>query len=322
MQILLIFPDTPEEVIALLRREADVVGPLDAGDDWQTSLAVSDAVITVVQPLFTAAVMDGAPRLRVVGRPGIGVDNVDLEAATARGICVVNTPDAPTQPVVEKVVGWMLMLAHRLHAADAVARTPGWQGRSALLGNELAGKTLGLVGTGRVGSRVARICSEALGMRVLAYDPYAPPGARLSNVEYVPTLDALLPVVDFLSVNCPLTSETRGMIGTAQLRAMKPTAFLVNSARAPVVQEPALVQALREGWIAGAALDVFPSEPPPPDHPLLKLENVILAPHIGSFTREGMRRMLQQTAEQVLMVLKGERPPHLVNPAVWDRRKT
>lgn len=323
MQVLLVFPDTPEEVIALLRREAAVVGPLDHGEDWQTPFKDSDAVITVVQPQFTGPVMDLAPKLRVIGRPGIGVDNVDLVAASERGICVVNTPDAPTEPVAEKVVGWMLMLAHHLHDADRVTRSPGWQGRSALLGNDLQGKTLGLVGTGRVGGRVAGICADAFGMRVLAYDPYAnPERARQLRIELVSSLDSLLPVVDFLSVNCPLTPETRGMLGARELRAMKPAAFLINSARAQVVVEEALVEALERGWIAGAALDVLAVEPPPPDHPLLKMENVILAPHIGSFTREGMLRMLKQAAEQVLMVLRGERPPNLVNPDVWAKRRT
>jgi D-3-phosphoglycerate dehydrogenase len=266
--------------------------------------------------------LDQSPHLRVIGRPGIGVDNVDLAAATERGICVVNTPDAPTQPVVEKVIGWMLMLAHRLRNADRVARAVGWSGRSALMGNDLAGKTLGLVGVGRVGSRVARICSSAFGMRVLVFDPYASPErVRALGVELVTRLDALLPVVDFLSIHCPLTPETRGLIGERQMRLMKPTAFLLNSARAQVVDVGALAQALRENWIAGAAVDVFESEPPPPDYPLLQMDNVILAPHLGSFTREAMLRMLMQTAEQVSMVFHGERPPNLVNTTVWESRR-
>jgi D-3-phosphoglycerate dehydrogenase / 2-oxoglutarate reductase len=321
-QVLIVFPGTPDPVLELLRRETHVVGPLDAAEDWQTPFTSSDAIITVVQPQFTGAVMDRASKLRVIGRPGIGVDNVDLPAATARGICVVNTPDAPTQPVVEKVIGWMIMLAHRLHAADRVARAPAWAGRNGLLGNDLQGKTLGLIGCGRVGGRVARIGAVAFGMRVLAFDPHVnPEQARQLKIEWVDRLDPMLPVADFVSVHCPLTPETRGLMGAAQLRAMKPTAYLINSARFPVVDEEALVQALREGWIAGAALDVLPTEPPVPNHPLLQMDNVILAPHIGSFTREGNLRMLTQTAEQVLQVLRGERPPNLVNPEVWERRR-
>lgn len=321
-QVLIVFPGTPDEVVARLRQAAEVVGPLDPADDWQTPFRESDALITVVQPNLTGAVMDLAPHLRVIARPGIGVDNVDLAAATARGIAVVNTPDAPTLPVVEKVMGWMLMLGHRLSAADKVARSPTWQGRDALLGNDLAGKTLGLVGIGRVGSRVARIAAGAFGMRVIAYDPHAnPEQAQQLGIEMMDDLGTLLPQVDFLSIHCPLTPETRDLIGAVQLRALKPSAYLINSARFPVVNEEALVQALCNGWIAGAALDVLPSEPPAPDHPLLKMENVILAPHIGSFTREGNSRMLTQAAEQVLMVLKGDRPPNLVNPAAWERRR-
>ncbi len=323
MRILILFPGTPDEVLAALRREAEVIGPLDLADDWQTPFKTSDAIITIVQPQFTGAVLDQAPRLRVIGRPGIGVDNVDLAAATARGIAVVNTPDAPTEPVAEKVVGWIIMLAHRLGAADRVTRVPGWQGRDRLMGNDLVGKTLGLIGVGRVGSRVAQICSDAFGMCVLAYDPHADPErVRALKVELVPSLAQLLPAADFLSIHCPLTPETRGLIGEAQLRAMKPTAFIVNAARFPVLDEGSFLRALREGWIAGAALDVLPSEPPPPDHPLLQMENVILAPHLGSFTREAMYRMLKETADQVLQVLRGERPPNLVNAEVWERRKT
>jgi len=322
-QLLLIFPDTPAAVIEYMSRWARVIGPIAPREDWQTPLRDCAAAIILVQPQFTGAVMDTAPRLRVIGRPGIGVDNVDLAAATARGICIVNTPDAPTEPVVEKVVAWILMLAHHLRDADRVARVAGWQGRNALLGNDLEGKTLGLIGVGRVGSRVAQICASAFKMRVLAYDPHTnAERARQLGIELVANLDALLPVTDFLSVNCPLTPETHGMIGAAQLRAMKPTAYLINSARAQVVDEPALIQALREHWIAGAASDVFPTEPPPPDHPLLQMDNVILAPHVGSFTREGMLRMLMQTAEQVEMVFNGQRPPNLVNAEVWERRKT
>ena len=130
-----------------------------------------------------------------------------------------------------------------------------------------------------------------------------------------------LPAADFVSLHCPLNSETRGMLGERELRLMKPTAYLVNAARAQIVREEALLRALREGWIAGAAIDVFPSEPPPPDHPLLALDNVILSPHVASFTHEGVMRMSMGSAEQVLMVLRGERPPNLVNPEVWEKRR-
>jgi phosphoglycerate dehydrogenase-like enzyme len=160
-------------------------------------------------------------------------------------------------------------------------------------------------------------------MRVLTFDPYVnPQRTHELGIEAVSRLDALLAASDFLSLHCPLTEETRGMIGARELRAMKPTAYLINTARAQIVEEAALVQALREGWIAGAALDVFWSEPPPFDHPLLKMDNVILAPHIGSFTHEGVMRMSLGSVEQVLMVLRGEHPPNLVNAEVWERRKT
>ncbi len=320
-ELLLLYPDLPSQVLDLLQAGTTVVGPLGQRDDWQGCLATAHAVITGVEYQFTGPVLDRAPRLRVIGRPGIGVDNVDLSAATERGICVVNTPDAPTEPVAEKVVGWMISLAHRLAPADRVAREEGWANKNTLRGHDLLGKTLGLIGLGRVGSRVAQICSRGLGMRAVAFDPYTAAGrARDLGVELT-SFEKVVKTSDFLSVHCPLTNETRGLIGERELRAMKPSAYLINSARAPIVVEAALVQALREGWIAGAALDVMMPEPPPPNHPLLKMDNVILAPHIGSFTAEGVMRMSVESAEQVLMVLKGERPLHLVNQTVWDKRR-
>ncbi len=322
MRVLLIFSDMPPEVAEQLRRGADVLGPVTPAEDWQTPLREVEAVIVGMQPYFSDEVLAQAPNLRVIGRPGIGVDNIDLSAATAHGVCVVNTPDAPTEPVAEKVVGWLLMLAHRLFAADQVAREAGWPRRASLRGIDLAGKTLGLIGLGRVGRRVAQICSDALGMKVLACDPFAdarriwPPGiARVASVM------ELLPVCDFVSLHCPLTPQTRGMFGEQQFRAMKSTAYLINSARGPIADHDALVRALKERWIAGAALDVFDCEPPSPDDPLLALNNVILAPHIGSFTREGVLRMTGETVEQVLMVLRGERPQNLVNGGVWEIRR-
>jgi len=321
-RILLLYGDLPGEASELLQHEAQIVGPFRPQDDWRTPLKEADALITGAQFKLTPEVLDGAPRLRVMGRPGIGVDNIDLAAATERGICVVNTPDAPTEPVAEKVVGWILMLAHRLREADRVARSAGWSERGTLRGHDLAGKTLGLIGVGRVGGRVAQICSTAFRMRVLAYDPYVNPArAYLLGIEPVSSLDELLPAADFISVHCPLSDETRGMLGEQELQRMKPTAYLINAARAPIVSEAALLRALREGWIAGAAIDVFPSEPPPPDHPLLALDNAILSPHIASFTHEGVLRMSTGCAEQVLMVLRGERPSNLVNPEVWEKRR-
>jgi len=321
-KVLLLYGSLPDEAVELLKREAQIVGPFEPQDDWRPMLKQADALVTSIQFKFTREVLDRAPRLRAIGRVGIGVDNIDLAAATERGICVVNTPDAPTEPVAEKVVGWMLMLAHRLREADRVARGTGWQERGTLLGHDLVGKTLGMIGLGRVGGRVAQICSTALRMRVLAYDPYANPAhAHLLGLELVPSLDELLPAADFVSLHCPLNDETRGMLGERELRMIKPTAYLVNAARAQIVREEALLRALREGWIAGAAIDVFPSEPPPPDHPLLALDNVVLSPHVASFTHEGVMRMSMGSVEQVLMVLRGERPPNLVNPEVWEKRR-
>ncbi len=322
MKILLLWDDITASAVEILKRKAEVIGPVGQDEDWAAVLAGADAVITAVQYQFTEAVLENSPRLRAIGRPGIGVDNVDLAAATRLGICVVNTPDAPTQPVIEKTVGWALALAHRLPWADRVARSAGWAGKETLMGEDLAGKTIGLVGLGRVGRGVARICATALGMTVLAYDPNCDEdSAREPHVDFVCDLHELIGLSDFVSLHCPLTRETRGLIGETELAAMKPSAYLINTARGPIVDEAALVAALQDGRIAGAALDVFDAEPLPPGHPLATLDNVLLGPHFGSLTREAVERMSLGSAEQVLMVLRGQRPPHLVNAEAWERRR-
>ncbi len=298
------------------------MGPLQDDVNLEDVLPGFHGVITSSLHQFTAEVMDLAPDLLVIGRPGIGLDNIDLAAATERGIAVVHTPDGPTEPVAEMVLGFLIMLAHKLPQADRHLRRHGFPGRYTLLGQDLVGKTLGLVGLGRIGGRVAGMCRAALGMRVLAYDPYVDPErARALGAELMDDLHTLLAQADFVSVHVPLTPETRGLVGSAELAAMKPTAYLINTSRGPVVDEKALVQALREGRIAGAALDVFDPEPPSPDNPLFELENVIVTPHIGSYTEEGVWRMSMGAVEQVLQVLRGERPAHLANPEVWQRRR-
>ncbi len=321
-QVLLLWDDTAAEAIELLRCDVEVTGPVGLQDDWPTALREASGVLSAVQYQFTRPVLEAASKLKVIGRPGIGVDNVDLAAATELGICVVNTPDAPTQPVVEKTAGWILALAHRLPWADRVARAPGWPGKQVLLGSDVYGKTLGLIGLGRVGRGVAQLCAGALGMHVVAYDPHCGREVGdLPGVELACELDDLVRRADFITLHCPLTPETRGLIGEPELRSMKRSAYLINTSRGPIVDEAALVRALEERWIAGAALDVFDVEPPAPGHPLLALDNVLLGPHFGSLTREAVSRMSMGSAEQILMVLRNERPPHLVNHEVWARHR-
>lgn len=260
------------------------------------------------------------PGLRVIARPGIGVDNVDVPAATERGILVVNTPDAPTESTAEHTVALLLALAKRVTAGDRSLRGDELP-RAHLLGAELRDRVLGVVGFGRIGRRVAEICGQGLKMQVIAHDPYIDPAqVTAPGVEPVSSLDVLLARSDLVTLHTALTPETRHLIGERELRLMKPGAYLINASRGPVIDEAALVRALQEGHLAGAALDVFDPEPPEADNPLLRMANVVVTPHIASYTDRGTEAMGLGAVEQVLQVLRGERPPNLLNPEAWPGR--
>ncbi|MCX7750414.1 MAG: D-glycerate dehydrogenase [Candidatus Bipolaricaulota bacterium] len=279
--------------------------------------ALSDAEALIVPLSLKVGVelLARAPRLRVVANLGVGVDNIDLRAAAERGVAVANTPDVLTEATAD--LGWALLLAvaRRIVAADRDLRRagfPGWTFLPPHLGVDVAGKTLGIVGFGRIGQAVARR-GKGFGMQILHTSRTPKPDAeRALGARRVP-LDALLSASDFVVLCVPLTPETRHMIGERELGLMKRSAILVNIARGPVVDEGALVQALREGRIRGAGLDVFEEEPKV--HPgLLELPNVVLTPHIGSATEETRRRMADLAADAVLAVLAGRTPPNLVPP--------
>jgi D-3-phosphoglycerate dehydrogenase/microcystin synthetase protein McyI len=264
----------------------------------------------------------GAQHLRVISTSGRGTDAVDIAAASARGIAVVNNPAFGTVPVAEHAVGAMIALAKNMLPFDRLTHAgEGWPAQKRLRRTELRGKTLGLVGLGNIGEEVARICAAAFRMRVLAYDPYVPAEkASAVGAEPVSDLSRIWRESDFVSMHPELNGETRGMVGERELRAMRKHAFLVNTARGPIVSAQALARALREGWIAGAALDVYEDEPVGRDSPLAGLENLILSPHIAGLTDEALRGMAFSAAEQILQALRGERPAHLVNPEVWRPR--
>ena len=268
----------------------------------------------------TGKVLDRVPSLQVIGRPGIGVDNIDIDAATERGVAVVNTPDAPTVSTAEQTVSLILALAKRHRPAIRLLNTQTSPQTEANL-IEVRGKVLGLIGLGRIGGEVARICRLGLGMNVMAYDPYVAP-ERFADlgVTMCSTLDDVLGVADFVSLHIPPTNETRGMITTETLAPMKPSAFLINCARGAIVDEAALIEALRAGKIAGAGLDVFDPEPPSPSNPLLAMENVVATPHSSGFTPECLKNMAGQTAVEILDFVQGKRPANLVIPQVWDSR--
>jgi D-3-phosphoglycerate dehydrogenase/microcystin synthetase protein McyI len=264
----------------------------------------------------------GAPHLRVISTSGRGTDAIDIAAASARGIAVVNNPAFGTVPVAEHTVGAMIALAKNMLPFNRLTHAgEGWPAQKRLRRTELRGKTLGIVGLGNIGEEVGRICTAAFRMRVLVYDPYVPAEkARALGAEPVASLERIWRESDFVSMHPELNDETRSMVGERELRAMQKHAFLVNTARGPIVSAPALARALREGWIAGAALDVYEDEPVGKDSPLAGIENLILSPHIAGLTDEALRGMALSAAEQILQALRGERPPHLVNPEVWRPR--
>lgn len=293
---------------------------LGPGTDEDRYAGIEEAIgaIAGASP-YDGSVMDRAPALRVIARTGIGYDAVDVEAATARGIAVCNTPDGPTISTAEHAVTLMLMVAKRVTPSADALRTgtsAGYYARHA--GIELAGKMLGLVGCGRIARRVATI-AEAIGMQVVTFDPYCDPAGIPSQITRIDTLDELLRSADVVSVHVPLTDASRGMFDAARFAAMRPGAVFVNTARGGLVDQDALLAALDAGQLSGAGLDVTTPEPLPTDHPLLGREDVVVTPHVASATTDGKVRILQAAFEGAMAVVRGERPDHLVNPEVWDR---
>jgi D-3-phosphoglycerate dehydrogenase / 2-oxoglutarate reductase len=249
----------------------------------------------------TRAVLEAGRRLEVVGRAGAGVDTIDVDAATERGVVVMNTPGGNTTAVAEHTLGLLLALARRIPAADASLKAGRWD-KSGLQGVELFGKVLGLVGLGRIGAEVARR-AQGFRMQVIAFDPYLPrETAQRLGVESV-DLDEVLARADFISIHAPLTDDTRHLLGAAELALVKPGVRLVNCARGGLVDERALAAALAEGRVAGAGLDVFETEPPPADHPLLALPQVVVTPHLGAATDEAQTAVALAIAEQVAEAL-------------------
>jgi gluconate 2-dehydrogenase len=307
-----------------LAEEAEVLGPGPvSADDYWALLPEAEGVILSSRP-FGAAEMERGRNLAVLGRYGVGYDNVDVEAATARGLPLVYTPFGPTESTAELAFLLIMAVARRLPRFERAARANEWglQAHPELMGRELEGKTLGVVGFGRIGQRVAEMARLALRMRILVYDPCVDAQhVALLGATRVDDLLTLAGQADVLTIHCPAGPETHHLIHSAVLRAMKPEAILVNTSRGPVVDEAALIEALREGRLMGAGLDVFDPEPPAPDNPLLAMDNVVVLPHIGSFTHEGRRRMGLTVVEEVLRVLRDERPRYLANPEVWERRR-
>jgi D-3-phosphoglycerate dehydrogenase len=268
------------------------------------AVKASDALITRSGTAVTRELVNAGKRLRIVGRAGVGLDNVDVDACTERGILVINAPTANILSATEHTMAMLLALCRNIPAADASVKRGEWV-RSKFMGFELSGKTLGVIGLGRIGTRVTTR-AKAFGMRVIAYDPYiASTVFDKVGAEHMKTLDELLAQADVITVHTPMTDETRGMLGPEQIAKMKDGVIALNIARGGIWEEQALAEALKSGKIAGAAIDVYESEPPGKQHPLLSLNNVILSPHIGANTIEAQDRVAVQTAEMVVDALRG-----------------
>ena len=301
-----------EDGIDALKRfgaQVDVRTGLDP-DDLRAAVDSYEAIIVRSETRLTRDVIEAAGSLQVIGRAGIGVDNIDIQAATEKGVVVVNAPTGNIISAAEHAIALMLALARHIPEANASLKGGRWE-RGRFRGMEVRGKTLGIVGLGQVGSEVARR-ARGLEMRVLAHDPFVPEErARGLGVELVP-FEELLRESDFLTVHTTLTEGTRRLIGDAELRQMKPTARIINTARGGIVDEEALEAALTDGRLAGAALDVFETEPLT-SHPLFGNEKVVVTPHLGASTAEAQERVSLDVAEQIISVLKGDPAQYAVN---------
>ena len=308
-----------EEVIDWLRERCDVVvvDPWAEPERWQEEAPDVDAVISRKGQITGDQMRASEGRLKIVARTGVGVDpsRVDLVTAKDLRIWVTNMPGSNAVAVAELAFAQMLALLRHTHEANIAVREGRWSDYVKFVGTELAGKTLGIIGFGNIGARVA-LRARAFEMDFLAYDPYIP-DTYITAMNGTPaTLEEIMTQSDLITIHCPATDETRGMIGARELAMMKPTAHILNLARGGIIEEQALFEALRDGRIAGAAVDAMAQEPPSTDHPLFTLSNVLLTPHIGGGTTEASTRGEWGAAQEVVRVLEGGRPK---NPVIsWD----
>ncbi len=327
-RVFLVMPHVPIGYVDIVGKRGDVRldrlengSPTDAAKSvlvaahaYQTSSARDE----LARDLHTGAeLLAHTPNLLLVSTNGAGYDTVDVKACTERGILVLNQAGGNAESVAEHVVGMMLTLVKRVIECDRALRAGTLRDRNDFTGREAHGKTIGIIGIGNVGRRVAELCGGLFRMEVIAYDPYVDAEETRRRGARKVALDELLRAADFVSVNCPLTDETRGMIGAREYALMKPTAYFITTARGFIHDEAALEAALREKKIAGAGLDVWGKEPPPSAHPLLKFDNVIVTAHTAGVTREARANIGRIAAEQMLDALDGKPVTRIVNPQVW-----
>lgn len=281
----------------------------------------ADIVVVVGGRVDAEFMTSAGGRLKMISTPGIGVDKIDVDAASERGIVVIHNPDAPTESTAEHTVALLMSMAARVMTGDRFLRGDRTITRADMRGTELLGRSLGVVGYGRIGRRVAEICALGLKMNVVVHDPFVDPQqATPERVTLTDDLDAVLRDSLFVTLHAPLLPATRHLISERELRLIPRGGYLVNASRGSVVDEQALIRVLEEGHLAGAALDVTDPEPPRPDNPLLGMKNVIVTPHIASGTDRGIHAMMHGVADQIAQVINGEPPRSMVNPEVWPGR--
>ena len=283
-----------------------------------------DALATLLSDKIDAEVFDVAPNLKIVAQMAVGFDNINVKEATKRGIYVTNTPGVLTETTADFAWALLMAVARRVVEADTYVRSGNWKvGWHPMMiqGRDVYGATIGIVGLGRIGCSIAKR-ANGFDMKVLYYDIVRRSDFEKEYSIQFTDIDLLFQKADFVTINAPLTKETYHLVDEKKLRMMKKTAFLINNARGPIVDEKALYKALKEGWIAGAALDVFEQEPTPMQNPLLKLNNVVVAPHTSSASYETRSRMAEMVAENLITFFEGKTPPNLVNPEVAKTKKT
>jgi D-3-phosphoglycerate dehydrogenase len=318
---ILLYEDMHEAGKAILREKAEI---LFASSFEEVSLIKEvkevDGIIIRANGKVTRKMMEPAPKLKVIGRHGVGVENIDLEAATEKGIWVVNTPDANDASVAEHFFGLALMLSKMLKKGDQALREGRFEARYQYIGRELHGKTLGILGFGRIGKVVGRIGHKGFDMKILYYDAVRYEEMEKEIKAEKVSLEELLAQSDYISINLPMLPATKSLLKEREFGLMKPSAYIINLARGPIWDEKALFSALKEGKIAGAASDVYEVEPATKELPLLQLENFIGTPHMAAHTDEALKRM-SLVAEDIIRVLEGKVPLHPVNSVVGQKRK-
>jgi len=317
----------PERGLQIIRKHFDMeVWPEYAPPPKKTIIEKAknvDALATLLSDKIDAEVFNAAPRLKIVSQLAVGFDNIDIPEATKRGIYVTNTPEVLTDTTADFAWALLMALARRVIEADKYVRTGQWKvgwHPDMMTGRDIYNATIGVVGAGRIGYAVAKRAT-GFSMKILFYDVVPRPEIEKDFGAKKVDLDTLLKESDFVSIHVPLMKETQHLINEQKLKLMKKTAYLINNSRGPVVDEKALYKALKEGWIAGAGLDVFEQEPTPADNPLLKLDNVAVAPHISSASIETRSKMGEMVAENLVAFFEGKKPPNLLNADVMKVRQ-